>query len=80
MPATEIDKRIYEEVAVKRIGEPVSTLQGLSIPEHDHIALSYTGSNLTGVVYRSGGASGTVVGTLALTYDGNDNLISVTRS
>jgi hypothetical protein len=29
-----------------------SSVPGLAIPEHDHIALSYTGSDLTGIVYR----------------------------
>jgi hypothetical protein len=58
----------------------VNVLTGLEIPEHDYIDLSYTGSNLTGVVYKTGGSSGTTVATLTLAYDGNDNLISVTKS
>ena len=61
-------------------GNPIPTIEGLSIPEHDYIALSYTGSNLTGVVYKSGGSSGTTVATLTLAYDGNNNLTSVTKS
>jgi hypothetical protein len=58
----------------------VNTLTGLEIPDHDYIALSYTGSNLTGVVYKTGGSGGTTVATLTLAYDGNDNLTSVTKS
>lgn len=58
----------------------VNTLTGLEIPEHDYIDLSYTGANLTGVVYKSGGSGGTTVATLTLAYDGSDNLISVTKS
>jgi hypothetical protein len=58
----------------------VNVLTGLEIPEHDYIDLSYTGSNLTGVVYKTGGSGGTTVATLTLAYDGNDNLISVTKS
>jgi hypothetical protein len=61
-------------------GNPIPTVEGLSIPEHDYIALSYTGTNLTGVVYKEGGASGTTVATLTLAYDGSDNLTSVTKS
>jgi len=61
-------------------GNPIPTVEGLSIPEHDYIALSYTGSNLTGVVYKDGGASGTTVATLTLAYDGSGNLTSVTKS
>jgi hypothetical protein len=58
----------------------VNVLTGLEIPEHDYIDLSYTGSNLTGVVYKTGGSGGTTVATLTLAYDGNDNLTSVTKS
>ena len=58
----------------------VNALSGLEIPPHDHIALSYTGSNLTGVVYKDGGVSGTTVATLTLTYDGNNNLTGVTKA
>ena len=61
-------------------GNPIPTVTGLEIPEHDYIDLSYTGSNLTGVVYKTGGSGGTTVATLTLAYDGSDNLISVTKS
>jgi hypothetical protein len=52
------------------------------VPEqYDHITLSYNvGNYLVGVVYRTGGAGGTVVATLVLTYDGANNLISVARA
>jgi hypothetical protein len=53
---------------------------GLEIPTHDYIANTYSGSNLTTVVFRRGGASGTVVATLTMTYDGSNNLLTVTRS
>jgi hypothetical protein len=52
---------------------------GLSIPEYDYISLSYTGSNLTGVVYKIGGSGGTTVATLTLAYSGS-TLTSVTRT
>jgi len=51
----------------------------MAIPPNDYISLSYTSGNLTGVVYKSGGASGTTVATLTLAYSGSD-LISVTKS
>jgi hypothetical protein len=56
-----------------------SSIAGLAIPANDFIALSYTGANLTGVVYKTGGSSGTTVATLTLAYSGS-NLISVTKS
>jgi len=46
---------------------------------YDYIELTYTGSNPTTVVYKTGGASGTTVATLTLTYV-SDNVTSVTRS
>lgn len=58
----------------------LADLVGLEIPAHDYLSLSYTGSNLTGVVYKTGGASGTTVATLTLGYDGSNNLTSVTKS
>ena len=61
-------------------GNPIPTLTGLEIPAHDYIDLSYTGSNLTGVVYKDGGSGGTTVATLTLAYDGSNNLTSVTKS
>lgn len=61
-------------------GNPVPVVTGLEIPEHDYISLSYTGSNLTGVTYKTGGSGGTAVATLTLAYDGSDNLTSVTKS
>lgn len=53
---------------------------GLEIPTHDYIANTYTGTNLTQVVFRRGGASGTVVATLTMTYDGSNNLLTVAKS
>lgn len=47
--------------------------------EYDYLSLSYTGANLTGVVYKLGGAGGTTVATLTLGYTGA-NLTSVTKS
>lgn len=57
----------------------LASIAGLAIPAHDHIALSYTGGDLTGVTYRTGGSGGTVVATLTLAYSGS-TLISVARS
>lgn len=75
------DITIASEVEIKNdSGNPVPVVTGLEIPEHDYIALSYTGSNLTGVVYKTGGSGGTTVATLVLAYDGSNNLTSVAKS
>ena len=57
----------------------LTALPGLDIPAHDYIALSYTGSDLTGVVYKTGGSGGTTVATLTLAYT-NGVLTLVTKS
>lgn len=57
----------------------LASIAGLAIPAHDYIALSYTGTNLTGVTYKTGGSGGTTVGTLTLAYSGSQ-LTSVTKS
>ena len=62
------------------IASPIPVASNLSIPEHDYVSCSYTGSNLTGAVFKSGGSSGTTVATLVLTYDGSNNLLTVTKS
>jgi hypothetical protein len=81
MPLVRENTLLYEVMKVSTIdGDPLAVINGLSIPEHDYISLSYTGSNLTGVVYKTGGSGGTTVGTLTLAYDGSSNLISVTKS
>lgn len=58
--------------------ETLQSIAGLEIPAHDYISLSYTGSDLTGVIYKTGGSSGTVVATLTLAYTGG-NLTSITK-
>ena len=57
-------------------------LEGFSIPEHDYIKLTYySGTNLVATAtYKYGGSSGTTVGTLIFTYDGNDYVDTITRT
>lgn len=58
----------------------LQAINSLTPTTYDYISLSYTGANLTGVVYKLGGSGGTTVSTLTLGYDGSDNLTSVTKS
>jgi len=57
----------------------VDIVNALVPTSYDYISLSYTGSNLTGVVYKTGGSGGTTVATLALAYTGA-RLDSVTKT
>lgn len=56
---------VYQEIVAGLVNQPYNEIQ-----------LSYTGTDLTGVVYK---LSGTTVLTLTLTYSGG-NLTSVVRS
>ena len=72
MSTVRIGGRSYEEISVR---------QGLFVPPHDYVDLSYDGSNnLTGVVFKRGGSGGATVCTLTLAYDGSNNLTSITKS
>jgi len=62
------------------VGNPIPITSGLSVPPNDYISLTYTGGNVSSVVYKLGGAAGTTVATLSLTYDGGGNLLTVTRT
>ena len=46
---------------------------------YDYISLTYTGTNLTGVVFKTGGSGGTTVATLTLAYTVS-RLDSVTKT
>lgn len=61
-------------------GDGVSR-EGLEIPTHDYIVNTYDGANnMLTSTFKRGGASGKVVATLTMTYDANNNLMTVTRS
>lgn len=54
-------------------------LNQLVSEKFDYIELSYTGTDLTKVIYKSGGVSGTIVATLTLAYSGG-NLINIGKT
>lgn len=58
---------------------------GFQIGAYDYIALTYVPSGngvgeIETVTYKTGGASGTTLATLTLSYDGSNKLSSVTAS
>lgn len=57
----------------------VMTANSLVPAAYDYISLGYTGSNLTTVVFKTGGSGGTTVATLTLAYTGSQ-LDSVTKT
>lgn len=54
-------------------------IAGFTPAVYDYISLTYTGDDLTGVVFKSGGSGGTTVSTLTLAYAGGV-LTSVTKT
>ena len=77
-PATE-DKQDDLITGQETALEEIKKLVGFEIAPYDYIDLSYTGDDLTGVVYKDGGSGGTTVATLTLAYTANI-LQSVTKS
>ena len=63
---------------------PVKDLNRLVPVAYDYIELTYAAApnqdDITGVVYKTGGAGGTTVATLAITYNANRNISTVTRT
>jgi hypothetical protein len=80
MPNVWEGNALYTHYKVSTVsGKPLEIKEGFSIPSYYHISLTYSGTTLTGVVYKTGGSGGTTIATLALTYSGG-NLTSVTKS
>lgn len=48
----------------------LQTINSLTPAVYDYISLTYTGDNLTGVVFKVGGSGGTTISTLTLAYTG----------
>lgn len=57
----------------------MQALNSLIPATYDYIGLSYTGTDLTGVAFKSGGSSGSLVSTLTLAYS-SSILQSVTKT
>lgn len=57
----------------------LQALNSLAPTTYDYIGLSYTGTDLTSVLFKSGGASGTLISTLTLAYS-SSVLQSVTKT
>jgi len=73
-PVGDIEQAEHENsLDAKRVFDVVAN--SLVPSDYDYISLSYTGENLTGVVYKKGGSGGTTISTLTLAYTG-DKLIS----
>lgn len=77
-----IDTKLTSQATAAKQDTLIAGLQALNslVPSvFDYIELAYTGSDLTEVIYRTGGSGGSIVSTLDLTYS-DSVLQTVTRS
>jgi len=79
-PLTSVAGSLNTNVTNFPAKQDVDNLTQLVPFEFDYVALSPTGTNPTTIVYKIGGAGGTTVATLTLTYDGNNNVQTVVRT
>ena len=70
---------IATQTTLSAVNTKLGGLASLTPSVYDYISLTYTGSDLTSVVFKTGGSGGTTVSTLTLAYSGS-NLISVTKT
>lgn len=69
---------INNEVEVKNeFADPLPVSHGLQIPEHNYRGLTYTGQNVTQIIYKQGGQNGTTVATQNFVYDAQGNVVSI---
>ena len=62
-------------------GNQLSNFGGGLIPDaYDYIALTYSGTNIATVTYKTGGVAGSTIATLTLGYDASNNLTSVAKT
>ena len=73
---------VVDSVTVEQGTDPwIVAEQNQLVPQqYDYISLTYTGDLVTGVVYKTGGAAGTTVATLALTYNTSGCVETITRT
>ena len=79
-PLTSVAGSLNTNVTNFPAKQAVDNLTQLVPFEFDYVAMSPTGTNPTTIVYKTGGAGGTTVATLTLTYDANLNVQTVART
>lgn len=76
--------RIVNESGDDVLMDSARRLQILNVSQlvpkvYNYLSLTYSGDNITQVIYKNGGASGETVAQLDLTYSG-DKILTVTRT
>lgn len=71
---------VEEQILLDAIKTQLETLNSLVPGGYDYVGLTTTGGNLTKVEFKTGGSAGTIISTLTLSYDVDNNLTSVAKS
>lgn len=73
---------LVDSVTVEQGTVPwITAEQNQLVPQqYDYIDLDYTGGLVTSAVYRQGGAAGTIVATLTITYTTDGCIDTITRT
>lgn len=69
---------VSQVIAVAQGPDGKPALLGENKPAWDYKGYTWSGGNCTQVVYKTGGASGTIVLTETFTYDGDGNPLTQT--
>lgn len=83
--ANQVIRAQAKELADGTVAQRSIDVANLIPDPYDHLTLTYVAAGngageVETVTYRSGGAGGTVVATLTLTYDASNRVITVARS
>uniref|UniRef100_A0A6M3JWZ6 Uncharacterized protein n=1 Tax=viral metagenome TaxID=1070528 RepID=A0A6M3JWZ6_9ZZZZ len=71
---------VEEQILLNEIKTQLEILNSLVPSGYDYVGLTTTGGNLTKVEFKTGGSAGTIISTLTLSYDVDNNLASVTKT
>jgi len=77
------DNNIVNPATEEKQDDIIANLEGIAglvTLAYDYIDITYTGVNATTVVFKTGGSEGTTVATLTITYDANNNPLTITKT
>jgi len=82
---TEGNEKDYKKLMVDENGRQLVNIGSLVTEKFDYLVLTYVSAGngageIETVTYKNGGASGTTVAVLTLTYNANDNVATITRT
>jgi hypothetical protein len=60
--------------------DTLDAIAGLVTDPYDYISLTWTDGNPTTIIFKDGGASGVTIATLTLTWDSDDNPLTITKT